>query len=203
MGLLPPTRGWVEIEGNALTLSGLRAWQSRIAHVPQSIYLSDASIAENISLEVSPERIDQKRLREAIQQSQLADFISSLPDGDRTPVGERGVRLSGGQRQRIGLARAIYKHAEVLILDEATSALDNFTENEVMKALDHSMANRTTFIIAHRLSTVQKCDRILVLDKGVVAGFASWDELAAQSVVFRQLASISKKELDEAPTQNL
>lgn len=168
MGLLEPTEGQIYIDGTVLQGLALRAWRRGIAHVPQSIFLSDASIAENIAFGVAPDAIDWRRLREAAQQAQIADFIETLPQGYQTPTGERGVRLSGGQRQRIGIARALYRRASVLVLDEATSALDNATEAAVMTAIFALKRNLTVLIIAHRLTTLQGCDRILELQAGQV-----------------------------------
>lgn len=161
MGLLEPTAGSVLVDDVALKGSRLRAWRAAIAHVPQSIFLVDASIAENIAFGVPKRQIDQQRLEQAAQQAQIAGFISTLPQGYDTPVGERGVRLSGGQRQRIGIARALYKQAAVLVLDEATSALDQATETEVMEAVHALSPDLTIVIIAHRVSTLDGCDRIV------------------------------------------
>ncbi|HOI42665.1 MAG TPA: ABC transporter ATP-binding protein, partial [Elusimicrobiales bacterium] len=136
MGLLDPTEGRISVDGRPLDDSGRRAWQRAIAHVPQSIFLSDSSIAENIAFGVPAASIDMRRVKEAAARAQIADFIESRPGGYGAMVGERGVRLSGGQRQRIGIARALYKRAQVLIFDEATSALDNATEKVVMEAIE-------------------------------------------------------------------
>ena len=143
------------------------AWRSTIAHVPQSIYLSDSSIAENIAFGLPLDEIDQKQLRIAAEQAQIAGFIESSQQGYNSFVGERGIRLSGGQRQRIGIARALYKKAQVLVFDEATSALDTSTEQAVMEAIEGLSRNLTIVMIAHRLTTVQRCDRIIRLDQGV------------------------------------
>ncbi|MGV0953525.1 MAG: ABC transporter ATP-binding protein [Fluviibacter sp.] len=161
MGLLEPTAGQIEIDGQALVAQNLRTWQQRIAHVPQSIYLSDASIAENIAFGIPSTYIDEARLEQAAAQAQLADFIQSLPQHYQTPVGERGVCLSGGQRQRIGLARALYKQADLLVLDEATSALDSTTEKSVIDAVNALGKNITILMIAHRTTTLTDCDFIV------------------------------------------
>lgn len=166
MGLLTPTEGGIWIDGVRLTSATQRAWQHRISHVPQTIYLSDASIAENIAFGVPAQHVDHERVRQAARQAQIADHIESLPDGYATQVGERGVRLSGGQRQRIGIARALYKKAEVIIFDEATSALDGATEQAVMDAVDHLSPNLTILIIAHRISTLRGCDQIVEIKSG-------------------------------------
>jgi ABC-type multidrug transport system fused ATPase/permease subunit len=161
MALLPPSEGRIEIEGQLLTPQNRSAWQARIAHVPQTIFLSDTTIAENIALGLAAEEIDLERVGRAAHQAQLATFIETLPQGYQTVVGERGVRLSGGQRQRIGLARALYKQTDVLVLDEATSALDDATESDVMDAIRELHDQMTVLIIAHRISTLRNCDWII------------------------------------------
>jgi ABC-type multidrug transport system fused ATPase/permease subunit len=169
LGLLVPQQGQIVVNGQPLTDLNRRAWQDCLAHVPQSIFLSDASLASNIALGVPPAQIDPGRLREAARRAQIHDFIQTLPRQYDTPVGERGVRLSGGQRQRIGLARAFYKQATVLVLDEATSALDDQTEAEVMKTIDELGPDVTVLMIAHRLSTLRACDLIVELQGGRIA----------------------------------
>jgi ATP-binding cassette subfamily B protein len=136
--------------------------------VPQAIYLSDASIAENIAFGVSLESVDMRRIHQAAEKAQLADTIDSWPRGYQTLVGERGVRLSGGQRQRIGIARALYKNADVLVFDEATSALDNETERAVMQSIESLGREMTILIVAHRISTLQQCDLVVELSEGQV-----------------------------------
>jgi ABC-type multidrug transport system fused ATPase/permease subunit len=168
MGLLVPTAGRIRIDGTELTPETMAAWQANIAHVPQAIYLSDASIAENIAFAVPTAEIDMASVREAARKAQIADFIEGLPRGYETEVGERGVRLSGGQRQRIGLARALYRRASVLVLDEATSALDNETEAAVMDAIRGLDRELTILLVAHRLTTVEMCDRVLEVVEGRV-----------------------------------
>ena len=161
MGLLEPTSGEILVDGRPLNQRSLRAWRQNIAHVPQAIYLSDSSLAENIALGVPIEQIDLPQVREAARQAQIAEFIESLPQGYETRVGERGVLLSGGQRQRIGVARALYKKARVLVFDEATSALDHDTEKAVMDAIHALSGELTVLIIAHRVSTLKLCSKII------------------------------------------
>ena len=144
------------------------AWRASIAHVPQSIFLTDGTIAENIAFGVPSDQIDYKKLIKAAYQAQIHSFIQDSPDGYQSFIGERGIRLSGGQRQRIGIARALYKRAQILVLDEATSALDNNTEESVMSSIDDLSSDLTVVMIAHRLSTVQSCDRLIRLDSGKV-----------------------------------
>jgi ABC-type multidrug transport system fused ATPase/permease subunit len=187
LGLLEPTEGQVVVQGEDLHgRPGLvEAWQRCVAHVPQMIYLSDASFAANIAFGVSAQRIDSERVRRAAEQARIADLIEGSPQGYDTVVGERGVRLSGGQRQRIGIARALYKQAELLLLDEATSALDNRTEAEVMAAVEALDRAITVILIAHRLSTVERCDRIVLLEQGRIRAIGSYQELTARSAAFR------------------
>lgn len=166
MGLLLPTQGQILVDGNEVRVTHQRAWQRAVAHVPQSIYLADTSIAENIAFGVPVDQIDLDLVRKSAQQARIAEFIESRPEAYSAIVGERGVRLSGGQRQRIGIARALYKKASVLIFDEATSALDNETEQSVMQAIDGLSEDLTLFIIAHRLTTLKNCDVIIKLEGG-------------------------------------
>lgn len=170
MGLIQPTSGCILVDGEHLHDTKhpdrLSSWWSTIAHVPQSIYLADSSIAENIAFGLPREQVDEQMLRHAAEQAQIAGFIESSQYGYDTHVGERGIRLSGGQRQRIGIARALYRSAQVLVFDEATSALDTETEQAVMESID-SLSNALTFVmIAHRLSTVERCDRVIRLSNG-------------------------------------
>jgi ABC-type multidrug transport system fused ATPase/permease subunit len=173
MGLLKPTQGKILVDGQDLHDPQhpelLNAWRNNIAHVPQSIYLADSSIAENIAFGVQRELIDYERVKLAAKKAEISSFIEASPQGYKSFVGERGIRLSGGQRQRIGIARALYKQASILVLDEATSALDNDTEQAVMDAVYGLNRDLTLVIIAHRLSTLRKCDRVIELANGVVS----------------------------------
>jgi ATP-binding cassette subfamily B protein len=189
MGLLAPERGEIVVDDVPLTRQNLAAWQRQIAHVPQQIYLADSSIAENIAFGVPPESIDLVRVRSAAQQAHIAEFIESSSAGYDARVGERGIRLSGGQRQRIGIARALYKQANVLIFDEATSALDSVTETAVMEAIEELNREMTIILIAHRLTTVRRCDTIVELDRGRVVATGSYDFLLETSASFRKLAA--------------
>jgi ATP-binding cassette, subfamily B, bacterial PglK len=167
LGLLTPDSGQVMIDGQDIQLN-LRLWQDQIGYVPQSIYLTDDTLRCNIAFGLPSEQIDDVAVKRAIQAAQLEDFVSSLTDGMETIVGERGVRLSGGQRQRIGIARALYHDPDVLVLDEATSALDTATEVGVMEAVMALHGKKTVIIVAHRLSTVEHCDRLYRLMQGRV-----------------------------------
>jgi ABC-type multidrug transport system fused ATPase/permease subunit len=175
LGLLQPTSGQILIDGEPLVGDKVFAWQKSLSHVPQVIYLADASIAENIAFGLPKNKIDMDQVHKAAKLAQIAEHIESLDAGYETFVGERGIRLSGGQRQRIGIARALYKNATVLVFDEATSALDDETEAELMKAIDGLSKDLTVIMIAHRLSTVRRCDKILKLHKGKVVAFDTPD----------------------------
>jgi ATP-binding cassette subfamily B protein len=177
MGLLQPSTGSLKIDGAIVDAQNLRAWQKHVAHVPQSIFLTDGTIAENIAFGLPLDQIDELRVQQAAEQAQIHDIIEKLPNGYQTMVGERGVRLSGGQRQRLGIARAIYKQADVIIFDEATSALDNDTEKAVMEAVDQLSNKLTILIIAHRLSTLKNCSSIVRLDKGIISTIGSYNEI--------------------------
>lgn len=172
MSLLQPTAGRVLVDGLDIHdpdhPERLASWRATIAHVPQNIYLADTSIAKNIAFGLPSTQVDMVKVREAARQAQIDGFIESCHDGYDTFVGERGVRLSGGQRQRIGIARALYKRAQVLVFDEATSALDNETEKAVMEAIKGLDKQLTIVMIAHRLSTVERCDRVIRLARGVI-----------------------------------
>lgn len=177
MGLLQPTGGALTIDGVPITIQNQRAWQAHIAHVPQAIFLADTSIAENIAFGIPPERIDMNRVKEAACQAQIAATIESWAKGYDTFVGERGIRLSGGQRQRIGIARALYKQADVIVFDEATSALDNDTETAVMEAIDCIDIDVTILIVAHRISTLQRCSQVYELANGKIVRTGTYSEL--------------------------
>ena len=179
MGLLQPSEGELKVDNNNITQENLRSWQSHVAHVPQAIFLADSSIEENIALGVPKESIDRALVREVAYQAQLIDLIECWPQKYQTRVGERGVKLSGGQRQRIGIARALYKQADVIIFDEATSALDNSTESAVMKAIDGLNRDLNIIIIAHRLTTLKGCDVIFELDKGGISRQGKYGDLVA------------------------
>ena len=188
MGLLAPVEGRILVDGCDIGGEHRRAWQRTVAHVPQNIFLADASLAENIAFGVSLQAIDMPRVRLAAAQAQIASFIESGQEGYGAHVGERGIRLSGGQRQRIGIARALYKQASVLIFDEATSALDNVTEAAVMEAIDGLDRDLTIVLIAHRLTTLRHCDFIIELEHGRIAARGSYEELLDRSQAFHVLA---------------
>ena len=177
MGLLVPEEGDLRVDDTVITEQNRRSWQCTIAHVPQSIFLTDSTVAENIAFGISPDEIDMDRVREAASKAQIAEAIESWPDGYRAKVGERGIRLSGGQRQRIGIARALYKRAEIIVFDEATSALDMQTENAVMSAIQRLGGELTLIVIAHRLATLRICDQVLEIGDQSIIRKGSYDEM--------------------------
>ncbi|MBO8140911.1 MAG: ATP-binding cassette domain-containing protein [Firmicutes bacterium] len=188
LGLLRPQSGEILVDGIPITDENVREWQKQLGYVPQDIFLTDASIAENIAFGTPREKIDMDRVREAAQIAMIDEFISrELPDGYETIVGERGIRLSGGQRQRIGIARALYRNPSVLVFDEATSALDNRTEEAVMQAIRGLLGQRTTIMVAHRLTTLRDCDAIYMLERGRVAASGTYEELLQGTGGFAEL----------------
>ena len=191
LGLLKPTSGSISINGRDLhsTPDLLQAWHKSVAHVPQHIYLTDASFASNIAFGVPEDDIDYDLVRTAAHKAKISQMIESLPYAYNQFVGERGVKLSGGQRQRIGIARALYKTASLLVLDEATSALDNQTESDVIDAIKRLDRSLTLVIVAHRLSTVHFCDRIIMLENGRLIASGSFEDLLESSDSFRALAT--------------
>lgn len=194
LGLLKPATGHMLVDGRPIDDGNIRAWQRSIGYVPQSIFLTDDSVAANVALGITPESIDPAAVERACRIANLHEFVTTeLPEGYATRVGERGVRLSGGQRQRIGIARALYHDPELLIFDEATSALDSVTEQAVMDAVYNLGHRKTIIMIAHRLSTVRGCDCIHVLERGQIVASGTYDELLATNEVFRAMASQGKE----------
>jgi len=176
MGLLDPISGNLEVDGLKITKENKIGWQINIAHVPQSIFLIDSSIAENIALGISSSEIDFTRVKLAAEKAKISELIESLPNKYNTLVGERGAKLSGGQRQRIGIARALYKGSDIIILDEATSALDPTTEESLMVSLNELSNNVTIIMIAHRLSTLKNCDMILQISDGEISKIGTFED---------------------------
>jgi len=187
LGLIEPQRGEIALDDRVMDTEALAAWRRSIAHVPQTVFLSDKSIKENIAFGIPPEDIEMVRVRDAAQQARIADFIESRPRQYDELVGERGIRLSGGQRQRIGIARALYNTATMIVFDEATSALDSATESAVMESIRDLTAHLTVVVIAHRLSTVKSADIVYEIHDGNVQAKGSYDELIATSPSFRAL----------------
>ena len=169
LGLLKMQEGTITADGvDVMKPENYRKWLKNVGYIPQSIFMLDDTIRKNVAFGIPEEEIDEKRLWEVLKEAQLDEFVKSLPDGENTGIGERGVRLSGGQRQRIGIARALYEDPEVMILDEATSALDNDTEAAIMDSINRLQGHKTLIIIAHRLQTIEKCDSVYRVEQGKI-----------------------------------
>ncbi len=187
LGLLSPQKGDMLVDSMAVTKENLRSWHGNLGYVPQNIYLSNTSVAANIAFGIHQHKIDMEAVQQAAKRAQIHDFIiSELKEGYETKIGERGIRLSGGQRQRLGIARALYRNPSVLVMDEATSALDNHTEQAVMEAIDALHGTRTIILIAHRLSTLAKCDKIYQLERGKIVDSGTYEELVEKNQYFRK-----------------
>ena len=186
-GLLSPTNGQITVDGIDLC-DVERRWQASLGIVAQMVFLTDGTLKANIAFGVPEAQIDEDAVADAVRLAQLEDFVSGLPEGLDTQVGERGVRVSGGQRQRIAIARALYRRPQVLIFDEGTSALDNATEAQMMASIERLRGHHTIILVAHRLSTVRSSDRIVFLEHGRVTGLGSYDELRQSNSVFRKMS---------------
>jgi ATP-binding cassette subfamily C protein len=188
LGLLQPTAGRISVDGRDRRQHA-RWWQRQIGYVPQAFFVTDDTLRRNIAFGIPDAEIDERRVQRAARVAQLEEVVAGLPQGLDTFVGERGIRLSGGQRQRVVIARALYHEPQVLVFDEATSALDNQTEREIARAIEALHGAITLIVIAHRLSTVRGCDRLIFLDQGRVAGVGSYEELMAGDARFRAVAA--------------
>lgn len=188
LGLITSQKGELKIDGINITKQNLRQWQNSIGFVPQSIFLSEGTISENVAFGLAKDEIDIDKVNHAIKLAHLDELVNSMPNGLDTNVGERGVQLSGGQRQRIGIARALYNDASILVFDEATSALDGITEKMIMDAIHDFSGKKTIIMIAHRLKTVEKCDVIHFLEDGKVIDSGTYEELIEKNDVFRKMA---------------
>lgn len=188
LALIEPQQGSLQIGEHIINASNRHLWQQHIGFVPQSIFLSEGSIAENIAFGIAKQDINLEQVKKAASLARLDELINSLEQGLDTKVGERGVQLSGGQRQRIGIARALYNNAEVLVFDEATSALDGITEKYIMDAIHDLSGQRTIIMIAHRLKTVQKCDQIFMLEQGKLIAQGNYQELVQNNQLFSEMA---------------
>lgn len=188
LGLLTPHQGSIYVDDVRITTDNKRAWQDLLGFVPQSIFLSEGSVAENIAFGIPAKDISLEQVNKALNLANLTELVEQFPEGINTKVGERGVQLSGGQRQRIGIARALYHEAEVLVFDEATSALDGITEKTVMDAIHEFSGQKTIIMIAHRLKTVEKCDLIYFMEQGKIIDCGTYQELVARNVKFKEMA---------------
>lgn len=191
LGLIIPQQGKIKIDNEIISVDNRRAWQNTIGFVPQNIFLSEGSLADNIAFGIPEADIDLEKVNKTISLTHMDEFVQSLENGIHTTVGERGMQLSGGQRQRIGIARALYHDAEVLVFDEATSALDGITEKLIMEAIHDFRNKKTIIMIAHRIKTVQKCDLIYFIDDGRVVGQGTYKELINSNESFRKLAMLA------------
>ena len=191
LGLLMPDKGNLILGNSKITKDNVHILQSMVGYVPQTIFLSDSSIKNNIAFGLDEDEIDDKKIDDCILQSQLKELINSLPDGINTMVGEKGVQLSGGQRQRIAIARALYRKPKILVLDEATSALDGLTEQKITQSIHAIASDITVIIIAHRLNTIKECDMIYFIDNGVIADSGNYETLIQSNEKFKNLSKIS------------
>lgn len=190
LGLLEPSGGRLVVDDIPITGANRKAWQRSVGYVPQHIFIADDSVAANIAFGVEGKEIDMAAVEAAARIANLHEFvIDELEHGYDTMLGERGIRLSGGQRQRVGIARALYRDPDVIIMDEATSALDNITERAVMDAVTNLHSRKTTILVAHRLTTVQRCDRIFVLDKGTIVASGTYGQLLEENEQFRAMVN--------------
>jgi len=188
LGLINPISGEFIADDAVIDKSNIHLWQRNIGFVPQSIFLSDSTIKENIAFGIDVKSIDNEKLHEAAKLSNIMDFVSSLPDGLETVVGERGIQLSGGQIQRIGIARALYNNPNVLVFDEATSSLDGISEKFIMEAINKLSGQKTIIIVAHRLDTIKNCDLIFLLNDGKILDTGTYNELLERNLVFQEMA---------------
>ncbi len=191
LGLLMPSEGTVKVGGITIDEDNVNMLQELVGYVPQTIFLGDSSIKQNIAFGVSDSNIDESRILSAVNQAQLNDFIQHLPEGLETVVGEKGVQLSGGQRQRIAIARALYRNPKILVLDEATSSLDGLTEKKIMDSIYKIASDITVLIIAHRLNTIKRCDMIYYMDEGKIIDYGNYEALKNTNKNFRDLSKTS------------
>jgi ABC-type multidrug transport system fused ATPase/permease subunit len=191
LGLLPPTTGRITVDGIPLT-NASAPWKRRVGYVPQALFLIDDTLRRNIALGIRDEAIDDARVLEVVRMAQLETFLAELPLGLETRIGERGIRLSGGERQRVAIARALYHDPDLIVFDEATASLDVVTEAEVTRTIEALRGAKTMIVIAHRLGSVRRCDRLIWLRRGRVEGLGSFDELRRSSGEFRALETLSR-----------
>ena len=188
--------GLLKIREGSITCDGVNifdnypAWLAQIGYIPQSIYLIDESIRNNIAFGIAEEEIDDNHIWQALEEAQLKEFIKGLPEGLDTAIGDRGIRISGGQRQRLGIARALYHNPEILVFDEATSALDSISEKMIQEAINNLVKGRTTFIVAHRLSTIRDADKIAVIADGKCVEYGTFEELMERKGEFYRMKVI-------------
>ena len=188
LGLLAPQEGSVSVDGTPITAETVTAWRKNVGYVPQDVFLIDDTVTKNIAYGVDRKEIDREAVETAAKIAHIHEFIvSELPEGYDTVIGERGVRISGGQRQRLGIARALYHDPDVLVLDEATSDIDSITEAHITEAIQGLAGKKTLIIVAHRLATIRRCDRIFLLEAGEIVASGTYDELAGTNVEFQRM----------------
>jgi ABC-type multidrug transport system fused ATPase/permease subunit len=187
IGLIKPQQGEITIDGAPLIKQNLRTWQNKIGIVPQAIFLTEGTIAENVAFGIPHDLIKHEQVKKVLKLAHLEEWVLGLDNGVHSKVGERGIQLSGGQKQRIGIARALYYEADVLVFDEATSALDGITEKAIMNAIHDFTGKKTLIMIAHRLTTVQKCDQIFIIDKGAIIDSGTYQELLKKNEQFKKM----------------
>jgi ABC-type multidrug transport system fused ATPase/permease subunit len=190
LGLIEPGEGEILVDGIPITHGNRSSWYRNLGYVQQDIYLTDSTIAGNIAFGIPDDEVDSARVEEVARRAELMEFVTGLPQGFETEVGERGIRLSGGQKQRIGIARALYRNPDVLVLDEATNALDGITESRILHELEH-IEGKTIITVAHRVKAVVNCDVIYLLDGGRIVASGSYEELMKANAVFRAMAGLS------------
>ena len=187
IGLIQPHQGEITIDGIPLVKQNLRTWQNKIGIVSQTIFLTEGTIAENVAFGLPRDLIKYGQVKKVLKLAHLEEWVLGLENGIHTKVGERGIQLSGGQRQRIGIARALYNETDILVFDEATSALDGITEKAIMNAIHDFTGKKTMIMIAHRLSTVQKCDQIFIIDKGSIVDSGTYQQLLEKNEQFKKM----------------
>jgi len=190
LGLIIPDKGELVIGEKVITKENLRSWQNRIGYVPQSIFLTEGSVVDNVAFGIERSFVDHEKVKKAIKMAHLEDWVCQLPGGYATTIGERGVQISGGQRQRLGIARALYNDADFLFFDEATSALDGVTEKLIMEAIEALSKDKTIVIIAHRVNTIKHCDLIYVMSQGKVVDQGTYESLIANNKFFKEIALV-------------
>ncbi|WP_110969244.1 ABC transporter ATP-binding protein [Pseudomonas huaxiensis] len=189
LGLISPDKGELRVGGKLVNSENIRSWQDQLGYVPQSIFLTEGSIVENVAFGIAADVVDMAKVENAIRLAHLDEWVKGLPEGFATKIGERGVQISGGQRQRLGIARALYNDAEFLFFDEATSALDGVTEKMIMEAIEDFGRKKTIVMIAHRLNTVKNCDMIFMIEQGRVVDQGTYDHLFEHNAYFNKMAS--------------
>ena len=190
--MIIPDSGEILIDKKKLSNENKFFWQKNLSLVSQSIFLADSTIKQNVAFGIPLENIDDNKINLALEKAQMKDFVSKLPNGINTIIGERGVQLSGGQRQRVGIARSLYSDSKLIIFDEATSSLDGLTEEAVIESINNIQNTKTVVIVAHRLTSVKNCHKIYFIDEGKILDSGTFNELLNRNELFRKMAKLSK-----------